>query len=279
MLLTASIIVSFVGCVCLLMQKRKKQQVRKTQLYGIEKIVQLKSLITLSQQHRGLSAALINGNVKVKEQLHRLEREIDIINQSLGLTDLVELNSRWKSFIDHWQRLSLANGNTNALNNFKQHTNLISNLLYLLEDEAERSLLTSNTIELLPNLGFVWRELIQAAENVGQSRAIGTGVATQGVCGDVDQIRLSFLQQQMRDAATNALNQLSCTEDFRIEHRSKIQYALEQTNDLVNIIEKDLVSASKVTIDSTVYFDFASLTISALHDVFDLQIKQIKQLI
>jgi len=278
MLWFSCIFIALVGTLILINKVNRSKQ-RELQLDGLMKVVELKSLISLLQQHRGMSSALLNGDTSVEAKLCQLDGQISSLINNLDNTDIGQLNSRWPSFLDHWHRLKQINDKTDSLNNFKQHTQLIANLLYLLEDEAEHSLLTSANITELPTLGYVWRELVQAAENVGQSRAIGTGVATQGSCDQVDKIRLSFLEQHISQTSSKILNQLSCTEGQSSKHQKLVSNAASKMTNLTTVISSELLSNKEVKINQSEYFNIASETISALNDIFDHQVQQVRQLI
>jgi len=156
----------------------KRSKIKKSQLQGITYITQLKPLISLVQQHRGLTSAWLNGDENVKPKLVNLQNEIKQVIHLLNKTDL-QANERWMSFYDHWQRMLEFKIKPSVSNSFDQHCSLIKNLSYLLEDTSETYFLTSEHHKGFPNIGYTWRELIVLTENIGQARAIGTGVSVQ----------------------------------------------------------------------------------------------------
>ncbi|MCH2057804.1 MAG: hypothetical protein MK214_14570 [Thalassotalea sp.] len=91
-------------------------KLKKRQLAGLDKIEHLKSLISLIQQHRGLSSALINGDKSVEYKLLNQERNIASLIGKLNDTNIDRLNCRWASFLDHWQRLKRVYIKSDALN-------------------------------------------------------------------------------------------------------------------------------------------------------------------
>ena len=153
---------------------------------------------------------------------------------------------------------------------------MIANLLYLLEDEAERAQLNATSLPELPNIGFVWRELISTAESVGQSRAIGTGVATAKSCTSVDKIRLSFLEKHINSTSKDILKKLSSLEQFSSQHSMLISSAQTKMQQLIDTIENELIQASKISIDQNNYFNLASDTIKSLDNIFDSQVEQVR---
>ena len=131
----------------------------------------------------------------------------------------------------------------------------------------------------MPNIGFVWRELVVTTEIIGQSRAIGTGVATSKKCTSVHKIRLSFLQQNMQKTINSTLPKLSSLERFTNEHKALLNVAKLKMEFLSNTIENELISTEQISINQDEYFALATDSIKALDSIFNHQIEQIQQII
>jgi hypothetical protein len=164
-------------------------------------------------------------------------------------------------------------------NNFEQHTALIQNLTYLLEDAAESAHLTSDHLSGFDNVGYVWRELLQTTENVGQCRAIGTGVAVQKNCSSVDKIRLSYLLQNLTQISDSTLHNLPCLPEEKSEHERLVQRAKSNMSQLFSVIKTELLEGQKITVDSGGYFQLATDTMAGINDIFDHQLKQLKRVV
>lgn len=254
---------------------------RRTQLksHGIQNISAIKKLINLIQIHRGLSSAWLNGDKSKKVNLQRTVQEIKTITRELNNKDSLKESQRWLSFIDHWSRLSQKAINANANDSFNQHTQLIANLLYLLEDEAEHSDLNVNHLPELPNIGFIWRELLVTAENIGQSRAIGIGVATTKVCSSVDKIRLSFLHKHIQQTTSEILVKINALNDAKSAHEKYLRTAKSKIALYTRTMQQEILEKNQITIDQNEYFSLASESMKALDDIFFHQLSQVKQLI
>ena len=257
--------------------KIKKQ--KTLQAKGLINISYIKRLISLIQSHRGLSSALLNGDNSKKSPLQALEQQVEVEVRFLKSQVEVQETSRWGGFIDHWGRLNKQDSHRDSENSFKQHTQLISNLLYLLEDEAERSHLNAACLLNLQAIGFVWRELVVTTETIGQSRAIGTGVATSKECSSVHKIRLSFLQQHIEVTMNETLSKLSSLEAFSKKHSELLAIAKSKMDFFSKTIENELIKASPITINQDEYFALATDSIKALDDIFEHQMQQIQQTI
>jgi len=270
------IIILLIVFTAILIHHYKIKRLKELQKRGVINVSHIKAIISLIQVHRGLSSALLNGDESKGKQLILIEKKVKFESKHLQNQPVIFRSARWGAFIDHWGRLNKHNSSRDADNSFKQHTQLITNLLYLLEDEAERSYLNAAFLPKFNNVGFVWRELAVTAETIGQSRAIGMGVATSKSCSSIHKIRLSFLLQKIQQTMDETLPQLSVLERFEYKHSDLLKAATSKMEFLISTIERDLLSASKITIDQDEYFSLATDSIEALDNIFDHQIEQIK---
>lgn len=253
---------------------RERMAERHRKQEGIRSITHMKNLISLVQAHRGQSSALLNGDASAAERLSKIKPQIAAEIGAIKKTFMASLE-RWESFADHWHRLS-EQGNTGTVaNNFEQHTNMIRNLAYLLEDAAEGAHLTADFIPNFDNVGYVWRELVQTTENIGQCRAIGTGVAVQQNCSSVDKIRLSYLIKNMNDITENTLQNLSCLPEEKTSHDKLVNRAIDSMKLLITVVSNDLLSQNKITMDSKQYFQLATDTMTDMNHIFEHQLKQL----
>jgi len=264
-----------ISCLILLHRNKLKRE-KNLQQEGVVNITHIKALISFVQIHRGLSSAWLNGDKSKRSLLSDLEKKINTEIIALQQQIVFNITDRWIGFTDHWMRLKRHQDSHDAENSFKQHTQMISGLLYLLEDEAERSHLNATYLQKFQHIGFVWRELIGTTEIIGQSRAIGTGVATKKQCSSVHKIRLSFLQQHMQKTLDSTLPNIFALDSYQSEHESLLEIAKSRMLSLNLTIEKELINAQQITINQDEYFALATDSISALNAIFDHQIEQIK---
>jgi hypothetical protein len=266
------VLLIFILVIFYLKLRLSKKNRLKIQHQGLLNVRSLKELIYFIQQHRGMTAAYLNGKKEILPKMKAIRQRIQENIRESKLT-FAKDNERWDSFLDHWQRLS--KGSTSADNSFDQHTLLISNILYLLEDEAEKGLLFSQFLLQFPEAGYVWREVIGATEMIGQARAIGVSVATQKTCSSTDNIRLSFLQQQISEVIKTVLHQLYCLPHYLEEHNRLIKITQDQIEMFLSTVDQYFLRAEKITLDQQVYFEQASLVIQSIDDVFEHQLSQI----
>lgn len=268
---------AFITLTVYLIYRTKKDEkcLKKQGLQGIE---QIKQLISLIQAHRGLSGALLSGNEKAKTDVLNTQSQISHQVKLIRLSGMLQFE-RWERFEQQWHDLLSTYKKRDVASSFELHTAVIKNLAWLLEDVAEYSHLTADFLPDFANIGFVWRELLQSTESIGQCRAIGTGVAVQKRCSSVDKIRLSYQIKVMQDMTENTLQNLSCLPEERASHNRLIEDATKDMNLLIGVISENLIKQSRVTLDSQDYFNLASGAMKGMYQIFDHQLKQLNRAI
>lgn len=260
-------------------QANKKKQLFLSQTIGLVHIQDVKKIIGYTQKHRGLTSALLSGNNSVEQELRATKGKIKQVVWAIQNTNPILEHARFDGYVDHWQRLDVTKSGMTVLDNFTQHTKLIENLFYLLEDIAEDHCLNGAHLPLLPAIGLTWRELIQTAECVGQCRAIGVGIATNQVCTPVDKIRLGYLQQQLKNTAHNVLDNLSSIEPFSFDQKSRKDKVFKRLLELDDVIEQQFIQAEKVSLDAKAYFELATTAMDSIYEIFNMQVEQVVALL
>ena len=249
-------------------QYRKKEDKKRAQqvlIYARD----VKSLIGFSQKHRGHTATFLQGNAESEQHIIALQESIQQAIQRLSTsTDLIK-QSRWQSYMDHWQRLSGTYMTLTVPNSFLQHTNLIENLLYILEDVAEEFQFLSNDQD--PELSqFVWHDFPFAIEFVGQAGATGSAVATKGGSTQIDKVKLGYLQEKIGNLTDRVFRQIE-TRSLS-ENLSQVRHARENCNDFLALIKREFIDSDKTTVPAKTYFETATLVMDELNIILDEQI-------
>jgi len=173
---------------------------KKKQLEGLNILKNYRTILTLLQQHRGLTTAYLNGGDILLKRITPLEEKINNqIQQIDSEEEWLKNNLMWLGIKDHWKRLLNNYNNYESEHNFRQHCNLIINLLKLIEYCAEQHDLRGLFSKNLKNVDFIWSQLLITAENIGQIRAIGTSIAAAQKASNIQLIHLNYLQVCVND--------------------------------------------------------------------------------
>lgn len=246
---------------------------------SLPNIILLKSLITLLQKHRGMCASYLQGNQESLEVIKTLSTKIAPMVKQLNSTNMINTHLRWLGFTDHWQRLKKHVLKLSVDKSFTQHTELIINLLYLLEDTAEQQQLDKSTFKHIPHVSLLWRELPFTAEYIGQSRALGMAVTTAGFATQVDKVKLGYLETKISQLAKNVFQQIQENATGKTEQQHFIQLASQACQKFTDIIQKELLNSTTVTIQPSDYFAAATQSMEAIHRLLDSELQELSILV
>lgn len=237
--------------------KRKKLE-KKLFFSGIAYLKRLRSLLIYIQQHRGLTNGLLIGNSGLGEDVQKvevlIEREIADIS---AIDGWVKDNPKWESIHDHWNRIQANYQGMEIDVNLKQHSSLIANLLYLIDDLAYAHHL--GKLGLVDATETDWRSLLFIAEYVGQARGLGMGVVSKGFCSSVLRIQLNHLVVKIKSNISPSWP-VAAQNDFR---------------HFIEVIEGQVIIDTP-TIQPAEYFKLATGCIDHVLREFDRQIEKIQ---
>ncbi|MDH5394879.1 MAG: methyl-accepting chemotaxis protein, partial [Gammaproteobacteria bacterium] len=231
------------------------------------------------QQHRGMTAAFLNGSVEFKDRIMSKRLDVDkyLANlqkteNSLGTT--LKTLGTTKAIIQQWETIKSTSLTQTTPEAIKAHSKLISDILSLMTTVADNSEITLDPeldtyymgaalVSTLPNL----------MENMGQARAVGSAVAATGEFNQQSFVRLSVLVNNINTYA----NQLKAGLDAAIEHNPSLSKKLGRLIDdnnkavaeILSLLQKDLLDPSKITISSDTVFKTATSAINGSYKLFD----------
>ncbi|PKH06067.1 hypothetical protein [Moritella sp. Urea-trap-13] len=257
-----------------LVKTHQRNILRIQQRTGFNIVTRLRELLTHVQQHRGISNALLNGDVSLTSRLTpltlKVSNSIASINKEFkagAVDEQLQPLPRWESITEHWSRLSIktdqlttkANQLTTA-NNLQQHNKLILNILYFIDDIAEQHQIYKIVDAQGESMRHMWLELLFTAENIGQIRAIGTGVAAANSCTSVERIRLNYLCHSLQQSLDDGL---------MLENS-------EQIRQLLQVVVQQITIAVP-SIKAEEFFNLASACVEQILQEFDKQLQQFEQ--
>jgi hypothetical protein len=227
---------------------------------GLHFLSSFRQLLNLLQQHRGLSNGVISGDTSLKSRIAPLQAKIS--TQMTWLTHnnaWLANNPNWEGITEHWQLLSKRYESLDSISCISQHSKMIANLLYLIDDCSEYHKLYELKNEAGESIRYLWQEQLESAEWVGQARAVGTGVAATQRCSSVERIRLKYLHT----AIDENLHQLNLSNDKKL-------------TELLQVIDANLLS-DRPEYSAENYFDLATEAIEQIYTNFDEQLMVLQQ--
>lgn len=244
------------------------KDLRALQTEGLSHIRNFRVLLYLLQKHRGLSSTYISGQHTLKSSISSVQLEANkTIEDIVQTNNSILTNELWLSVYEHWQRLSQNYAKNTIENNVLQHNSMIQNLLYLVDDIAVSHQLTRLKLKNVDNIRLIWKEWLSAIECIGQARAMGSAILTDGTCSSVSRIRLSYLQQKITETTALAWRGIPVTEEQK-----------GQVNRLIACIKIQIINASQtntISLKSTDYFELCSKVIDIYYQRFDELVEQL----
>lgn len=273
--IVTGILVGVLSLVAFGLHVRQQQQRRLQITHTLHQLRLLRQLIAALQRHRGLSNGVLNGDNSLRSDLAHTRQAVDQLMKQSHVLDTRQREA-WDALLDHWGRLR-QNGQLTPESNLTQHSLLIRNGLYLLEDVAVSSDLTQKH-PALHYVAALWRDLVPAAEWAGQARALGTGLAAQGHSTAEQRVRLRFLYQKIEQSTQRTFTLLqNHALNFPESKLSGVNGCAQAVNGLLACIDRDLLQGATPTIAAPAFFAQATKTIDQLFAVVDAALGQLEQ--
>ena len=241
------------------LEMQRRAQRREKRRNGLRAVEQGIALMTVFQQHRGISAALLNGDQSFAAKQTAKQAEIDAtlsaLSQMVARTPaLASSQDSLKQLGEGWQKLRAQVRGLSPAQSFVEHTELVRSILYFIGDVGERAgLLESRDTRLVRLLETLLLRLPLLVETVGQARAMGTGFAARGQCGAVGRIRLTFLGRRI----DHCLSELDpALAEIGKDSQGKVRALLE-------LLTKRIIAAERIDIAPERYYQASTEAIDA----------------
>ena len=231
------------------------------------------------QQHRGMTAAYLGGDThfinRIQEKRKDVDKYLSLLTQrddAMGVRfetqgTLPKVISQWENIKNNSLKMTLSEA-------IQLHTNLIADLLDLKTHIADKS-----NITLDPNLDSYYlgdalvNNLPSLMENMGQARALGSGVAATGSFTQTTYVKLSVLTSNIRTLAKKLRNGLNAASEANEKIHSDLKSSIETNNqaidNILRLLENDLLNASSISISGKKVFDTATQAIAGSYTLYD----------
>lgn len=231
------------------------------------------------QQHRGMTAAYLNGASEFKSRIMSKRQDVDKFFAQLQKTE-TELGEALKTtgstsnLMRQWKNIKANSLNQTAGEAIKTHSKLVADILALMTTVAD-----SSEITLDPSLDtyYMGAALISSLpnlmENMGQARAVGSGIAAKGEFTQKSYVKISVLLSNIDNYATQLKSGLAAAVAENPTIKRDLGSMIEANNKAVAemklLLEDELIKPEKITISSEKVFSTASHAINGSYKLFD----------
>ncbi len=257
----------------------KEINLHESERAGLSYIKNIRPMIAEVQQHRGMTAAYLNGDQSFKAKIVQKRKEVDAALTLLADTDhalgtrfstedkLTSIKRQWSEIKDN----SLTMQTAEAIG---AHTQLIEDLLTLTIFISDESEITLDPVLDTYYLGdALVNKLPMLTEAMGQSRAIGSGVAAAGELKPAQAIKLSVLVDRIAANNRSLSAGLDSAMEFNPEVTAALKQYVEQSNNAIRNIEQllkeKILNADQITISSSEVFSASTQAIDQAFLLFD----------
>ena len=243
-------------------QTRLDHQRETKQKLGLEYLLELKSLLAILQNHRGLSTRILWGDKRLEPDLDTYNKNIERRLESLDHFKYHDfLASRWNTFKEDWAQLHESQDTLTAEENIERHNHIILVFIFFITDVAQQHDIADTYLKKIKASHKNWKQLITLTEWIGQARVLGAGMLNQSHHGRIERIRMSFIHTKLLDYA----------DEINAEANTKTQ--LEE---FVSLLDREFLKNTKSTLTSTAYFNHASRVIESCMRQFDADMYQLR---
>ena len=246
---------------------------------GLEYIVTVRKMLEHVPQHRGMSVALLSGDAGFKEKMIAKQGEIeedikvlDGVDRKLG-ADL-KTQEKWSGIKTKWQDLK---GKVFGLSPRTASTRtrpLIADMIALIGHVGETStLILDPKLDTYYLMDTIVAKLPALLENMGQARAVGSGVAAKKSASVEEKVHLLTLAGLIQSATQSMHDGMHAAFRARPDLKTSLRPFLHASDDgakkLVETTMKRLLSAERIDMSPAEYFAQATDAIGAGFKLFD----------
>ena len=257
---------------------------------GLVYIKSIRQVIEPVQKHRGMMSAYLNGASNFRDRIYSQRQVVDSsmaelkrINQRYGNELAVE--QVYSELIKQWQLIKNTSMGLTAAQSIKIHNVLVERLLNLIAKVANAADITLDPELDTYQIGMTLvNGLPNMLENMGQARAVASGVAAKG--GFENQsiyTRLAILANNINlyfkdvSSSLNAVFQVNHSLAEELKPATDSNYnAIVEMQDLLN---KQLLNADTISVSSKEIFDNATRAINGSYALFDTLLPKMQEIL
>ncbi|MEW6646678.1 MAG: methyl-accepting chemotaxis protein [Pseudomonadota bacterium] len=255
---------------------------------GIEYIAQLRKPIADIQQHRGMSAAFLNGDTSFRERMAQRQAAIDAHFATLRSVDgrlgsALKSGDKLATLERQWNTLKGEVTTYTPPQSFERHTALIEGLREYITYLADTSnLILDPELDSYYLMDLMVARLPALTEGMGQSRAIGSGVAARHEFTPQSWAQLAIRVDRIREAEKAMAYNLDTALRENPALSSKLQApGAAATKTVANYARliNGMLEKDQVTVTAAEIFEQSTAAINDVFGLFDIIVPTLDELL
>jgi methyl-accepting chemotaxis protein len=266
----------------------KKVAALEAEHVGISYFAGIRPLIQHIPQHRGMSGAFTNGDDSFRQKMLDKEGGIDTMFSKLVEVDgelgkTLATGNKVNQLRAEWDKLKGAVFGMTPKQSFTAHTDLIAHIIELGHHVADTSgLILDPALDSYYMMDLIVIQMPILTEGMGQSRALGAGVAAKGEITPDAWAQLAIRMDRIRMAEKAMNGHMAVIFDENPSLKSALgqkgRDATAAVADFADLITKQLLDAEKITISTSDIFVSSTKAINGVFDVYDAIVPEMDQL-
>jgi methyl-accepting chemotaxis protein len=261
----------------------------KNEQNGLSYIKEVRQPIEHIQQHRGMTAAYLNGATEFRQ---RILSKREIVDKKLAQLKKIDgtlgaqfgTNGDIDNLMQQWDDIKANTMKMKAAEAIKKHSAMIADMLTLIAKVADASEITldpaldsyyigSTLVSGLPNM----------LENMGQARAVGSGVAAKGSFANQKvYIKLAVLSNSINNYFKTVQSDLQSVYGENPGISKYLKGPTESNNNAIremqSLLNDKLLHAETITVSGDTVFNAATKAISGSYKLYDALVPELDML-
>lgn len=253
------------------------------EIYGVELLPEVKSLMLQTQKLRGTTALLLSGNKTVKEKVsslfHSVIKNLENVKSEIELSPIEGLKPLISEIEETLNELSNSTATMSEKEAFIAYTALVEkelNLIVLIADNS--NLILDPALDSFYMMDAVISKLPQIFEATGKTRGLGASVLSKGMIIKNEELKLMelmSLDKYSLHALENGFQTAYTTNSTLKERLESKKLALEEK--LEKFSSNTFSYAAKASgLDAKVYFKSGTDVIEAADDLYTQALNELE---
>ena len=251
----------------------------ENEVNGVTYIQALRAPLQHIQQHRGMTAAYLNGATEFNDRIMSKRQDVDKFFAALqqtenNLGDSLKIKNSTSNLLRQWENIKSTSMTLTAAEAIQAHTKLVVDILALMVTVADNSEITVD-----PKLDTYYMgaalvsTLPRLMENMGQARAVGSAIAAKGEFTQKSYVEISVLLNNISSYAGQLKAGLAASLAENNELKRVLGSMIDANNKAVaemqDLLDNELIKPEKISISSDKVFNTATHAINGSYKLFD----------
>ncbi|WP_410499489.1 methyl-accepting chemotaxis protein [Chitinibacter sp. S2-10] len=244
---------------------------------GLDSAIQVRSVIDLTQQHRGLSSSYLQGKTDFATAITENEQKLSIQLQKADQLFRDESNStlqtQWQQIKPQIEQLSANWKQATPTDNFANHTKVVESLLTFMGSISHESgLALESEVDSYYQQSIFFGELLPVTETLGKVRGLGARLASSQSASPAELLQMSTLTAMI--GITPAIIEQKITHTQKqaaIDNIKKLSAQLRAEQAYL----QETFASETISVDPAAHFARLSKTIEQINQLSDQMLNDV----